>query len=242
MANEDPFENLLPPGFLPVDARIWRARRQVEFTESLVKQMFDFAKWEADQEKEHAREQMEKAIQEAYDALEQLRELGPHTQGDLDRLESNIEADAMDREDELKEELAEIEETVNEVGRLCVVLMDRALREVLGSFVRKAAEPRRTDSLEELKQEFKQQFDIDFESSPVPWERVVELREARNCILHTDSVVDDRFRKKVRNPVLLQGNKIVVGRENFQHCVRVFSEFTQFVIKSVEEAKARGNS
>lgn len=240
MADESPFEMLLPPGFRRLDPRILSARRQVEFTESLVKEMFDFAKWKADQEKEHAREQMEKGIQEAYDALEKLRELGPHTQGDLDRLESSIEADAMDLENELQEELAEIEETVNEVGRLCVVLMDRALREVLRSLLPRGVNA--TDDLEELKRHYKEKFGIEFENAPMSWEKVVELRQARNCILHKESIVDDRFRQRVPNPVLVEGDRIVVGRKNFDHCVRVFSEFTSFIIKSVEQAKERGKS
>ena len=102
------------------------------------------------------------------------------------------------------------------------------------------------ENLWDLKRQYQHVFRIDFEKAPIVWDNVIELHEARNCILHSESVADERYRRNVKNPRLLRGNeigviggedRIVTGRKNFDHCVRVFSQFASFVIKGVAERK-----
>ncbi len=143
----------------------------------------------------------------------------------------------MELEADLQVELEDLEEVVDEVGAVCVVLMDREIRKILSSLLESFGGLKVSDNLYELKPRYLDQFGINLEKVPIPWDNVVELHEARNCILHNDSIADDKFKKKVKSPILLEGKRIDCGRKNFDHCVRVFSEFTSFVIKSVEESK-----
>jgi hypothetical protein len=237
-------ESLLPRGFRLADVRIERARVRARSTESLVKKLFGLAKSEADVEKQLMREATKKVIEEAYRALDTLRGFGPYVQEILPKLESDVEAYEMDLNSELEEELQETDDVVGEVGRICIVLMDREIRQILRFLLVSVGKVEASDKLHELKAQYQNELSIDVEAAPVPWGNsdgsglsVVEIHEARNCIVHSDSVIDEKFREKVRYPVLAGGNKIVVDREKLDDCVRVFSEFTSFVIESVDEAK-----
>jgi len=217
-----------------VDMRLEKARWRAHSTDSLVKKLFAVAKSDADVEMQVLREQTEQQIKKVEESVNVLHE---SLVDDLTELKEQANTFCADIKSYLEEELAEIEGAVGQVGSLCVVLLDRDIKKILCSLLSRVGGVEAGDKFYQLTSQFQDEFGINFEDAPIPWEHVVELHEARNCILHNDSVADGKFRKNVKNPILLDGNRIDCGRKNFDHCTRVFSEFTSYVIKSVAEAK-----
>lgn len=154
-----------------------------------------------------------------------------------DKVEARIGAG--DEDSELFEQLADldaefldIERDRNEVGRLCLVYMEKELRAILRHLLQRYDKTEVQDNLWTVKRKYLQKFGIRFEKAPIPWQHVIELHLARNCILHNDSRPNEDYIKH-KDAKLLVDKEIVVDREGFEHCTRVFLQFLGFVVNSV---------
>lgn len=251
---------------LPDEFHIGHAQYRVGSTESLVKRIFTLVKDEARFRDKAVRDDYKRLIEEAekevgikvehawseyWESLDFIEDLKSKLKRETDCLvcqeyvkqTEDAERDAQkyfdlaDMEDALKGELREIEQTVNEVGGLCVVFMDSELHSLLRFLLRTLGKEKPAENLWNLEKQYKKTFRLDFTRSKKLWPTVKLLHKARNRIIHHESVADSGFRKIVRYPLLIEGNKIVIGRRNFDDCVQVFSGFASFVVKSVEESK-----
>ncbi len=206
---------------LPPDFWLTRAENRTRTAETISRKLFGLAEAESQVEKGFVEKQKEKV-------------LGQFGTGD-DELDQQLNETRMDLECDLED----IEEDRNEVGRLCLVYMDYELRSILRFLLQHYANVGRPPGgLSDLAAEYERCFDIRFNDAPLDYEDVQELCLARNDIVHEDSKAGKRYLSTISSPKLLGTTKeILIGRQAFEHCSRVFSQFLKFVISDLAVKK-----
>ena len=159
---------------------------------------------------------------------------------EVNKEEYKDDFEELEAEMDLQDYLESLEEDLVNVGGLCVVYLDLELRNILIFVLRRYStwKGKRT-GLPDIGKAYKEVFGIEFAKAPDNYyEGVQELCLARNCIIHTRSVADNKYLREIITPKLLGvGNTITIDRVKFDHCIQVFSDFLSFVFHGVAVKK-----
>jgi hypothetical protein len=177
-------------------------------------------------------------------------------QDKLAELEAEFPTDDANEDQALFEQIGEVQKQIEDsgeqlaaVGEICVIFLDKELHGILQDLLEHHAKAKPKGALWSLKKEYLRRLGINFDRAPMPWEDVIEIHLARNCIVHNNSIPDADYRR-LKKPKLLVEEKvqvlegegpaktrvlrtIAVDRKRFEHTVGVFSRFVRFVLSEV---------